>query len=204
MSSVFDRLLGGADGDGRLHGVSVGIVSDNVDPDGLGRVRVKLPWMDDDAVSPWARVATPMAGPRRGMHFLPEVQDEVLVAFEHGSPDFPYVLGALWNGVDAPPVPGAQARDVRLIRSRSGHEIRLVDTDGAERVEIVGSDGKCRVLLDCATQAITITGPSGVTVRAGDGPLVLEGQEVTVKAAAGLTVEAGATLTLKGRFVDIN
>jgi uncharacterized protein involved in type VI secretion and phage assembly len=101
---------------GRIHGVVVGLVTNNQDPDGLGRVKVKFPWLSDVDESSWARIAAPMAGKQRGACFLPEVDDEVLVAFEHGDMRFPYVLGALWNGQDAPPVTNSDGtNNVRMI-----------------------------------------------------------------------------------------
>ena len=132
MSDVFTRLFSPDDKkEGRLYGVVFGIVTNNKDPEGLGRVKVKLPWMADELESNWARVVTPMAGAQRGIYFLPEVDDEVLVAFEHGSAEHPYVLGALWNGKDKPPESNSDGKNnTRTIRSRSGHVIRLTDTAG--------------------------------------------------------------------------
>jgi len=83
---IFSQLITPADADSRFYGVAFAIVTNNKDPDGLGRVKLKLPWMADAAESDWARVVTPMAGAGRGFYCLPEVDDEVLVAFEHGSP----------------------------------------------------------------------------------------------------------------------
>ena len=88
---------------GRIHGVVVGIITDNNDPEELGRVRVSFPWRGERDQSRWARVATLMAGNDRGTFFLPEVEDEVLVAFDRGDMNHPYVIGTLWNGVDTPP-----------------------------------------------------------------------------------------------------
>ncbi|MCB9727491.1 MAG: phage tail protein [Deltaproteobacteria bacterium] len=109
-------VMGGAGSAGRrIYGVVVGIVSDNNHPDGEYRVKVKFPWIrstdpgsndDEDFFSSWARISTPMAGPGRGMYLLPEVEDEVLVMFEHGDVRFPVVVGSLWNGKDLPPVAG--------------------------------------------------------------------------------------------------
>lgn len=102
-------LSGGAR---RINGVVIGIVTENQHPEGLYRVKVKFPWIRDatdaqdseDFLSTWCRIATPMAGLGRGVWCLPEVDDEVLIAFEHGDLRRPYVIGALWNGVDLPPV----------------------------------------------------------------------------------------------------
>src|SRR5687768_7153196 len=103
--NLFEAMLGSETkerGDRRMYGVVIGIITNNKDPDKLGRVKVKFPWLSDTDESFWARTATPMAGNQRGMYFLPEVDDEVLVAFEHGDLRFPYIIGALWNGKDKP------------------------------------------------------------------------------------------------------
>ena len=84
----------------RFYGVVVGIVTNNQDPENMHRVKVRFPWLSNDVESNWARVAAPMAGKGRGAYFLPEVDDEVLVAFEHGQVDHPFVVGCLWNGKD--------------------------------------------------------------------------------------------------------
>ena len=104
----------------RVNGVAVGIVTDNHDPEGLGRVKVRFPWLGEGVESDWCKVASFMAGDGRGAVFLPEIEDEVLVAFEQGDVNFPYVIGALWNSSDRPPETNADGRnDVRKIRSRS-------------------------------------------------------------------------------------
>src|SRR5215472_353851 len=120
--SLFDLLSpAGQHESDRIYGVVVGIVTNNQDPDGMGRVKVKFPWLSDQDESWWARIATVMAGSSRGSYFLPEVNDEVMVAFEHGDVRFPYVLGALWNGKDSPPTTNSDGKNsIRLIKSRSG------------------------------------------------------------------------------------
>src|SRR5690606_16458942 len=108
---------------GRFYGVYVAIVTDVQDPDGLGRVRVRLPWTTDSDGSPydtWARIATLMAGNNRGTWFIPEPDDEVLVAFEAGDPRSPIIVGGLWNGVDTPPEQMDSDNNIRSITSRSG------------------------------------------------------------------------------------
>src|SRR5262245_31955279 len=121
-------LAPGPDREGRIHGVVSGIVTNNQDPDKRGRVKLKFPWLSDTDESWWARIVSPMAGKERGVYFLPEVNDEVLVAFEHGDPRFPLVIGALWNTEDKPPFTNDDGKNnVRAIKSRSGHTITLGD-----------------------------------------------------------------------------
>jgi uncharacterized protein involved in type VI secretion and phage assembly len=198
---------------GRIHGVVVGIVTNNQDPDGLGRVKVKFPWLSDVDESTWARIAAPMAGDQRGVYFLPEVEDEVLIAFEHGDVRFPYVLGALWNGKDAPPASNDDGKNnVRIIKSRSGHVIKLNDEDGKETIEIVDKSEKNSILIDTAKNSIAVTSDKDITLSASNGTIKLDAQKIEInssgptKIAAGSTasVEASATLTVKGATVNIN
>jgi uncharacterized protein involved in type VI secretion and phage assembly len=132
LAELLQYPEGQAAHDGRVFGVVVGVVTNNQDPDKLGRVKVRFPWLSQDDESYWARIAVLMAGNNRGAWFLPEVDDEVLVAFEHGDVRMPYVLGALWNGVDAPPRDNSDGKNnQRVIRSRSGHELVFNDdSDG--------------------------------------------------------------------------
>ncbi|HEV8320835.1 MAG TPA: phage baseplate assembly protein V, partial [Myxococcota bacterium] len=98
--------------------VVIGVCTNNKDPEGLGRIKVKFPWLEASEESHWARVCQFMTGGGRGMWIIPEVDDEVLVAFEHGDVHFPYVLGSLWNGVDRPPsVSGLNADGKNNIRA---------------------------------------------------------------------------------------
>jgi uncharacterized protein involved in type VI secretion and phage assembly len=197
----------------RIYGVAVGLVIDNKDPQALGRVRLKLPALSDDEIGHWARIAVLMAGADRGTVFLPEVGDEVLVAFEHGDIARPYVLGGLWNGQDKPPETNADGKNnLRLVKSRSGHLIRLDDSDGAEKIEIVDKSGGNRITVDTANNAITITSAADVTIDAPQGTLKLSAQTIEisssanteVKAQGNLTLEASGTTTLKGSMVNIN
>lgn len=174
------------------YGVHVGIVVDVSDPDGVGRVRVRLPWTTDagDAYEAWARLATLMAGADRGTWFVPEVDDEVVVAFEGGDPSRPYVLGALWNGHAAPPesMDAAGRNDVRTIHSRNGIRIRFSDTAG--------------------TESLTLETPGGQRIELADGPakIVAEdanGNRVTME-ATGVTVDAAAKLTVNASQVEVS
>ncbi|MGJ4951510.1 phage baseplate assembly protein V [Bradyrhizobium sp. HKCCYLS20291] len=144
--SLLELLSEKSDSDlttGCVFGAVIGIVSNVADPDGLGRVKVRYPWLKDDSESPWARVVSFMAGAGRGAVFRPDVDDEVLVVFDHGDMRFPYVLGAVWNGKDAMPKERGSDKDnaVRMIKSRSGHQILFDDTAGAEKVTVIDKSG---------------------------------------------------------------
>src|SRR5215470_10720504 len=89
---------------GYVKGVAIALVTQNRDDDNMCRVKVRYPWHENSSDSYWARLVTPMAGNGRGLVLIPEVGDEVLVAFEREDIRFPYILGALWNGKDKPPL----------------------------------------------------------------------------------------------------
>jgi uncharacterized protein involved in type VI secretion and phage assembly len=197
-----------------LVGVTIGVVTNNKDPDNLGRVRVKFPWFSDDDESEWARVASLMAGKERGLVFLPEIDDEVLVAFEQGDIRRPYVIGALWNGVDLVPKEFANdgENNVRFIKSRSGHLIKLDDTDGSEKIEILDPDAKNSIVIDTAENTVTITADKDIVLNAEQGKITLKAQDVEIVSSAATKVEAGSdmnleasgTMTVKGATVNIN
>ncbi len=197
----------------RMQGVVVGVVTNNEDPDSMGRVKVKFPWLSESDESYWARLATPMAGPERGLYFLPEVDDEVLVAFEHGDVRFPCVIGALWNGQDAPPAQNDDgANNVRLIKSRSGHVIRLNDEDGKETIEIIDASESNSIVIDTAENTITITTDKDIVLTASQGAIKLDAQDIEINSSAdtkitsgaGVAVEASGTMDIKGATVNIN
>jgi uncharacterized protein involved in type VI secretion and phage assembly len=215
--SLYDIFANGphqeSDGN-KMIGVAVGIVTNNKDPENLGRVRVKFPWFSDDDESQWARIATFMAGKNRGALFLPEVDDEVLVAFEHGDMRRPYIIGALWNGVDTPPQEFANdgKNNLRVIKSRSGHLIKLDDTDGAEKIEVIDKSGKNSIVIDAKENTITITSDKDIVLKAAKGKISLQSKEIELKSTSGAKIQAGSqmtlqasgTMTVKGSVVNIN
>src|SRR5918912_1529932 len=154
--------------------------------------------MADEVESDWARVVTPMAGDKRGLYFLPEVDDEVLVAFEHGSPAAPYVLGALWNGQDKPPASNSDGKnDVRLIKSRAGHLIRLTDTKDQEKIEIVDKSGSNSIVISTPGNTITVTAEADVTICSSKGRLKLSGKGIEITSQAEVKIEATQDMDLK-------
>jgi uncharacterized protein involved in type VI secretion and phage assembly len=210
----------------RWPGVVTAIVTNTDDPQNWGRVKVKFPWMTDTAESDWARVIGAGAGSEAGFFALPEVDDEVLVAFEHGDFGRPFVLGGMWNGQHAiPPHPnGAGSGErplVRVWRSRTGHEIAMHD-NADNKVELTTAGGHT-LTFDDANQKIELTSAGGVTIVIddsqkslsikADGDVKIEaGANMTLKSGANMKIEAGANLdlkanaqaTLKGAMVNIN
>ncbi len=161
----------------------------------------------------------PGAGDKRGAFVLPEVGDEVLVAFEQGDLRRPYVLGGLFNGRDAPPdgpIPAVDgnsgAVDRRSVVSRKGHRIDLLDADSKSGISAATGDGKVTLSLDATGTTLTlhsdgtakIEGTQGITVDAGTGKLSLTGTDVSITAKTGVTIDGGAQATLKAAMVRIN
>jgi phage protein D/phage baseplate assembly protein gpV len=207
-------LLGGDEADdqshGRMRGVVTAVVTNVNDPDNLGRVKVKYEWLGSNIESDWMRVAVPMAGPEMGFYYLPEVNDEVLVAFEHGDVHHPYIVGALWNNQDKPPKPTSQVVKggkvvERIIKSRTGHVVILDDTDGKEQIIVRDKTGKNEIVIDSAKNSMTIKVDGDFTVDA-KGKITLNSmQDMTletkangkIKTAANLNAEATGNGTFK-------
>jgi uncharacterized protein involved in type VI secretion and phage assembly len=196
-----------------IPGVVVGIVTNNRDPWGMGRVKVKLPHFGEADESNWARIAVPMAGQERGIYFLPEVGDEVLVAFERANPRFPFILGALWNGKELPPAKNDDGNnDVRIIKSRSGHVVRLNDKHGGAKIEIIDNSGKNSLVFDTAANLVKIESGQDITLAATNGTIKLDARTIEivssdaakVEASSRLDVKASGPMTLKGATIDLN
>jgi uncharacterized protein involved in type VI secretion and phage assembly len=197
----------------KIYGVVIGLVTNNQDPEKLGRVKVKFPWLSATDESHWARIATPMAGKTGSFYCLPEVDDEVLVVFEQGDPRFPYILGALWNQRDNPPEVNEDGNNnIRVIRSRSGHEIRFDDTQQNEQIIIVDKSGKNELILDSTANTITITSEKDISLSAPRGTIKLSArnlslestQQTTVQSGTGLDIKTNAILNLKGAVINLN
>ncbi len=176
---------------GPYYGVYVGLVTDVQDPQGQGRVRVRLPWTTDgegDAFEIWARVATLMAGSDRGTWFIPEPNDEVILSFEGGCPWSPIVVGAVWNGVDPPPETMDGQNNIRSITSRSGIRVTFDDSEGAVQ--------------------FTLETPGGQKVVCADTPASLElsdsnGNQITLD-ASGITLNSSATVTINATLLKVS
>lgn len=195
-------------------GVVTAIVTDNQDTEEQGRVKIKFPWMGDEAGEAWARLATLMGGNDRGTVFYPEVDDEVLVAFEQGNINYPYVIGALWNGQDKPPEKNSDGENnIKMIKSRSGHTIKIDDTDGSEKIEIIDKSEENKICIDSANKKITIECGGDIELSASNGKVSINAKEIEIKSAsssikiesaAGMDLKASGTMNIKGSTVNIN
>jgi uncharacterized protein involved in type VI secretion and phage assembly len=181
---------------GRFYGVYPALVRGNQDPDNLGRVLISLPiWITGgEKTELWARVAVLMAGKDRGTWFLPDVNDEVLVAFEGGDPRSPYVVGCLWNGADQPPESADSQNTIKSIVSRSGIRIELDDSqDGTLRLQTAA--GRSIILSDDDGK-IEISDDLGNTV-------IIESTEMTVSTSGKVKIQAGQ-IEIDAGLVDLN
>jgi len=154
----------------RIPAVVTGVVKSVKDPDQMGRVQISLPWLGGQNDNTWAPVATFMSGGGRGSWFMPEVGDEVLVAFDRGDVAFPFVIGFLWNGKDQPPVDGISA-SVRRLRTVSGHQIDFDDIDGEEKITITTKGGH-KILMDDTpgSTGVSITTSGNQKIEMKDTP----------------------------------
>ncbi len=195
---------------GHAKGVAVAVVTQNKDDDGLCRVKVSYPWHDKPRESYWARLAVPMAGAGRGTVFIPEVGDEVLVAFEREDLRFPYVLGALWNGKEKPPLANDDGKnDKRIVKSRKKHY--LLFDDGAQGVVELAHENGAVVrftdneieLKDAQGNQLKIEKSGSITLQATT-QLKIKAATISIEASGTLELKANATLTVRGALVNIN
>lgn len=199
----------------RIFGIAIGQVVDNVDSTNRARVQIRLPWLP--GFDPWARVATLMAGSGSGSYFMPQVGDEVVVAFNHGDVREPYILGSVWNGQDRPPSrAGGDARDRRILRTPAGHEV--VFDDGAGSITITSSNahritlGASSIVVEAAGSAATLTLESGgkasleatTSIELRAPKVSVNGKVVELTGSSVAKVEGQTTCVIKGGTVAIN
>jgi uncharacterized protein involved in type VI secretion and phage assembly len=208
----------------RIYGVSVGIVTNVNDPEKQGRVKLKLPLRECENETDWVRIASLMAASDLGAFFLPEVNDEVLVAFNEGNVREPFVIGVLWNPKAKPPVYTVGEKvNIRKLKTRSGHEIVFTEESGKEKIEILTPGGHSLTMDDEAKKIELKNGT-------GNNNLVIEGQGnkisinsdqkilckaqsssveidssggITIKSTGSIKIESSASLKIKGQQIDI-
>ncbi len=199
----------------RISGVVPAIVNSLDDPAGLGRVQVQFDWMEGTPQSFWARVAAPMAGPKRGIFFMPEKNDEVLVSFDQGDVSTAYVVGYCWSNADKPPTTDLEQRGITTVL---GHKLIFNDNAGSSKITLTTPAGYA-LTLDENGQKITLATPAGTSVEIDDpgagGPqisltlatgdsLVLgpSGLNVTVATGAFNVNAIAATITAPSVTID--
>ena len=178
----------------RMSGLQVARVVDLDDPDKLGRVKVSYPWLDSEQTA-WVRVAVPHAGKDRGWYTLPEIDDEVLIGFEHGDTDFPVALGFMYNQENAPMQEAISSEnDVKMFMTRGGNKIVFNDKDGKEQIIISQKDKKNQIVMDIAGPSITIS---------TEGDISVSGKNLSVEVEKGITMKAGSDIKLEGANIEI-
>ncbi|HUJ10356.1 MAG TPA: phage baseplate assembly protein V [Verrucomicrobiae bacterium] len=230
---LIDRLSSESETRSEFHAFSIttATVIDNIDSTGQMRVQVRIPWLPD--IEPWVRVAVLMAGPQRGTFFIPQVDDEVLVAFNQGDIRESYVIGCLWNGVDEPPTTEENdAVSKRMIRTPKG--LQIVFDDDAPSIEVTirpnqsSTDSgdtlpsilmnKDQIVLqrtagtDDTKQSITLD-ENGITIEVSEGDITLKAAQGTVRIEAETNEQSSSSRTeiesdgdcvLNGEVVRIN
>jgi uncharacterized protein involved in type VI secretion and phage assembly len=182
----------GAVGDPRRHfGVYPAIVTDLVDPDNLGRIQVKFPWLGQAGkdVRAWATLLTPYADDDQGLEALPEVDTQVVVAFEAGDLRRPYIVGSSWNGVEAMPEAPAAPNNKRLIKTRSGSLLEFDDTQGAAKIT-VSTGGGHKLVLDDGALEVKLTHSNGCTI--------------TLNAAGQIQIQANAAIEMTAPVLNVH
>jgi len=209
LSDLVDTLAGQKS---KFYGVTVGRVIDPVDPMLLGRVQVQLPMIDSLDLSPWARVATPMAGIAAGIYFIPNVGDEVLVAFENGDLNVPYILGSLWNATAPPPLP-SPVPQIRMIRTIAGNT--LMFSDVPPTITILTPSGQTIEMSPAGIQIIDgvnviSTTPDGVTITGpnlnlvGTASITVTAPSISITGASDASLQSGGVCSVTAPLVKIN
>jgi phage baseplate assembly protein gpV len=181
----------------KIRGAWLAIVVDNKDGDGNPgyRVKVVFPWLNEQETSFWARIAVPMGGPSRGTYVLPEIDDQVLVVFEHGDIDRPIVVGALWSTKQEPvEVNQSGKNNTKLIKSRCGHRIIFDDKEGAEKITIVDKTKKNKIVLDSVNKVVKIESDGDIEVHA-KASVILHANALKVGVSDGVTGKGKSLLT---------
>ncbi len=216
---IFDLMseASGGGNDNKILGVMVAIVTNNKDPQKLGRVKLNLPVREQDNQTDWVRIATLMGGKNMGSLFIPEVGDEVLVAFNQGEIQEPFVIGSLWNDKNPPPKPNDK-NNIRQITSREGHEITF-DDDKKGSILIKTKKGK-KIFLDEKSDTIKIEKDGGnsivitksnITAKSGQSEITMKNSgDIILKSAKAITIDsaqikmsAKATLDLKAAAINV-
>ena len=212
----------------RFYGVTVGWVTQPLDPMTLGRLQVRLPAIDSMDLARSARVAVPMAGFEHGHYFIPNVGDEVLVAFEHGDINAPIIIGSLWNALAPPPLPSPLAQ-IRAIRTLAGNQIVMAEAPptiaiqtaptppvampappsptGPHQTVMLGPAGiqamtPISVQLNVGTNTITIT-PTNIILQAGGNGITISSAGIEIM-GTNVNLMAAGNVSINGALVRIN
>ena len=171
----------------------------------MGRVKVKFPTLPEMPQSFWCRLSMPMAGRERGWMTIPEIDDEVLVAFVHGDFNHAIVLGALYNGQDTPPYANEDGENnLRVFQSRSGHRLTFDDTSGAERVELCLHNQEIRIIWDSANKELSVYCGKDIIIEAKE-TISYKCKDFKLEASNSINMKAGMEMKVQtGQSCNIN
>jgi hypothetical protein len=202
----------------KFYGVCSGHVINVLDPMMLGRVQVQLPFIDSIDLSPWARVATTMAGPLHGSYFIPNIGDEVLVGFEHGDVKVPYVIGSLWSAFAPPPLPSPLPQ-IRMLKTLVGNQIIFTEAPPSIIIQVM-TTGQTIMISPAGIQILSgpniinlgpPTAPGTLQVVSGQNVINMSPDGVTITgtpnlnlAASGMLNLTASTINITGGLVNIN
>jgi uncharacterized protein involved in type VI secretion and phage assembly len=212
----------------KVAGVVLGVVTNNKDPEKIGRVKLRLPWHNQDEESDWIRIVSLMAGKEMGIFFLPDKGDQVVVAFDNGDIGYPYVIGALWDSQNKPPETNSDGKNnIKLIKSRSGHKIiiddnaegkkemmviqtksghkiALDDSQGKEMIEIRDKSGESFIRIDSAKNEIAISSAGKLSIKDSKGNSIqIDSGKIAVSSQNELAISSQAKLSLKAQIIEI-
>lgn len=197
----------------KFYGVTTGRVINVLDPLTLGRVQVQLPFIDALDLAPWARIAVPFAGMMSGHYFIPNVGDTVLVAFEHGDVNAPYVIGSLWTAMSTPPLQ-SPVPQIRAMRTLAGNQLVFTETPPSVTIQNgptppavlpappSPTGPHCTVML--SSTGVQVMSPAMVTVQVSATTVVVTPEQITLTASgnvvslspAGVTISSAGALNI--------
>ncbi|MFN8377626.1 MAG: VgrG-related protein [Anaerolineae bacterium] len=212
MGGISDQSAAGTSAPSSYPAAAVAIVTDNNDPDNLGRVKLKFPWFDEAVETNWSRVAMPGAGNERGFFVLPEVNDEVLVVFLNGDMNWPVVVGGLYSSVSKPPLQSSQSVANgkvinRMMKTTAGHIIELKEDSGAKSIMIKDGQGKAEMKMDATNNKMSTTVQGDISIESktakvtvtATGDIIIDSKgNVNIKAATNVSIEGNAQVSIKG------
>lgn len=203
LSNLFYQQIRTAEQESnKIHQAVIGVVTDNKDPEKLGRVKIKVPILSNQDASWWAQLMMIGAGKNRGWFFLPEVDDEVLVMFEHGDMERPVIIGALWGGKDKPPDQNPGGNHRRSIKSRSGSKV--VFDDEKDQFILEDGAGTGRITFDAKAKKVTIQSLKGdIAFQAPQGEVLIKGADIEITAAKNLEFHAGSDMKYGGSTINM-
>jgi uncharacterized protein involved in type VI secretion and phage assembly len=196
---------GASPGGPPIYGVVVASVTQNNDPADLGRVKLKFPWLGDDYESDWARLTQPGAGPQKGLVWLPDIDDEVLVAFEFGDVRRPYVVGSLWNGKDKPPFDGpifdhGKTKRQSLISKESA--IVFFDQGDDIGIMLTTRDESFRVAL--TNKGVELVSKNKIEIKADQGIKIEAQTQLELSGKAGVKITSSGPVEVSGTPIKLN